>query len=235
MATDTKGNELPQADSSVAELQRVLAAYAASNNYVPADPGPATGIVDARTVVAVAAMIPRIPRLPSEIAVMAVAFNALLVTAAGRAKAFALITRFAGPITGAILAMQTLTQSPAPPLPASGGKAGMAAQLMAEPFNASLAQYPNALLPQGTIYYKDSWGQRFRVAVPDSQAGTTHKEIAPAQSPPASAREVSHGAFLQAIGKSWATAGNLAAAVGIAATGGLMFVLVRRRRRRAAA
>jgi hypothetical protein len=119
--------QTPQtADPAVAELQRVLTAYAQVTGFAPAFPGTVDGIVGVKTAMAVAAMIPRLPGMPSELVVFAPIISLALVTEDGRTQAFSLIKRNAGIISKAIIALEAYRlaqgQPPAPIPPQPGGR-----------------------------------------------------------------------------------------------------------------
>lgn len=231
MATDKDGNTTgtstsPKPDSSVKELQRVLAAYATANNYPAANPGPETGFVDIMTTMAVVAITQRIPKLPTEISVLFYTAGPLMLTADGRTAVFALIRRFASYISTAVLAIQVInTDAGGPAAPTPGVKPPHAA-IVSALISQAVSQLPGAT--QGAIYFHDTWKKVFRVAKP---AQDKYIEIEPAQSPPAAGREVDRSTFMKSIGRWWATTGNLAVFTGIFVVGGGLAAFAIRRRR----
>lgn len=116
-------------DPAVAELQRVLIVYAQATGFTPALPGPVDGIVGTQTALAVMAMVPRLPGLPSEIVAMAPLISLVLATDQGRAEVFGLVRRNAANISRAVIVLEAYRLAtgagggapPAPP-PAGGWK-----------------------------------------------------------------------------------------------------------------
>lgn len=226
-------------DSGVTELQRVLTAYAQVTGYTPANPGPIDGIVGLRTAMAVIAMLPRVPGIPSEVTSLAPVLSLMLATEDGKAQVFGLIRRNATSISRAVIATEAyrvatggnVQQPPPPPVP-GGGKASWAL------VSAAAAIAPNSVwappsaaggttAPDAAIWFWDGLHpfkperSMYRIAVPRgtlSGSYSNYVEIAPSMSKPNSGTEVSRGAFYSAIGQWWKTPLGMAA-VGVGAVG----------------
>jgi hypothetical protein len=201
---------------NVAELQRVLAAYANATGYTPANPGPADGIVGTRTIMAVVSVAPRIPGLPSDIRALIPLAGILLATSEGQAKAKDLITKNASSITKALLAVAALSI-------ASGGTPG-----------ASTPTSPGSVIPfpigptklpggggAGAIWYYDSKHGIYHVAIPRGLQGlgtAPYVEVASSMTPPAGT-QVDKSTFLTQTGQWYKTTWGIATLVGAGSVG----------------
>jgi len=171
--------QTPQtADPAVAELQRVLTAYAQVTGFAPAFPGTVDGIVGVKTTMAVAAMIPRLPGMPSELVVFAPIISLALVTEDGRTQAFSLIKRNAGIISKAIIALEAYRlaqgQPPAPVAPQPAGRPPSVKSMWAAGLIAPSTNPPTVgINPDGTVVVLVPWWQttRGKVAIGAGVAG----------------------------------------------------------------
>lgn len=106
---------------NVLTLQKSLKQFADARSYPTADPGTIDGIVGTKTLTAIIAIAPSLPKLPSFIK-DALKFGPLLLLSDSTANpAKKLIADNASTINGAIVALQvyqTVTGSPPPPPPA---------------------------------------------------------------------------------------------------------------------
>lgn len=239
----------PKADSSVAELQRTLKAYADLVHYPAADPGPVDGIVGTQTATAVLMVIPRIPKIPDEVRALAMLGPLALSNADLRAQMFKTITSYASYISAAIIAAQVgqaiVGDGSAAP-PTVGGKRPAAVSAASQLVNMTMTGWQTQAAPGGgtiptnpasAIFFWDFWTQRYRVAVPRGAglgAGgyVNYVEVAPAQSRPATGTEVSRNAFMHATGKWWGTtAGIVGLTLGVVAAGGAAYAGVQAIRR----
>lgn len=226
---------VPKSDSGVAELQRVLKTYVQITGYTPADPGTVDGIVGIKTVMAVVAMLPRVPGLPSEIRALAPVISLMLVTDDGRAQAFNLVKSNAGTISKAIIALEayrigTASGSPGATPTSTSIKAGTL-QMHAAAAAVAAGMLPPVTAtgggaiptsPELSIWFYDVWKRSYRVAVPrGTLAGfTNYVEVAPAVSQPNFGTQVSRGAFMSAIGQWWGSPLGMAAIAAALAGGG---------------
>ena len=227
----------PKADSSVAELQRTLKAYATLSGYAPADPGTVDGIVGMQTALAVLMVVPRIPKVPDEIKAIALLGPLALSNDDMRTQVFKTITNYAGYISAAIIAAQAYqavnnaggpTTTTTPPKPgtkpphaallAVGVPAVLTAvggyQVQSTPGGGAVPTNP-----ANAIFFWDFWTQSYRVAVPRGAglgAGgyQNYVEVSNAKSRPATGTEVNRNTFMSATGKWWGTTGGI---IGIAA------------------
>lgn len=232
--------ETPKPDSSVAELQRTLKAYAQLVHYAPADPGTVDGIVGVKTATAVLLVVPRIPKIPDEIKAVAMLGPLALANDDMRKEVFKLITNYASTISAAIIAAQVIQAttgggSATSSTTATGGKKPATNSIAALLPGITAAGWQTQAAPGGgivptnpanTIFFWDFWTQRYRVAVPRGAglgAGgyVNYVEVASAQSRPAMGTEVNRDAFMHATGKWWGTTvGIIGIALGaVAATG----------------
>lgn len=214
------------ANAKVAELQRVLATYARVTGFAAANPGPADGIVGTRTIMAVVAVAPNIPGLPSEIRALIPLATVILATTEGQAKAKDIITRNASNITKAMLAVAALQiangQSPTGPKP------------------GAIVPFPIGPTANGggqiTIWFYDPRRQVYRRAVPRGLQGlgaAAYIEIAPSPTPPNSGTQVDKNTFLTQTGQWYATTWGIATIVGAGSIGlgGIGYLLTRAFRR----
>ena len=199
----------PKPDSGVAELQRVLKAYAAATGYTAADPGPVDGLVGIKTATAVAMMIPRIPDLPQSVRAMGPVILMLLATDDGRASVYKMIRENASTIAGGIIAMEAYRAGTA----ASGG-----GSTPAQGTPAPRTRFSEALttvlvsaagspavpaMPTTTIWWYA--GNQYRVAVGAAEGAVHYVEVAPSLTRPNFGTQVSRTDFFKAIGHWWAT------------------------------
>ncbi len=250
---DAPGETTPtKADSSVAELQRTLKAYAQLSGYAPADPGPVDGIVGMQTALAVLMVVPRIPKVPDEIKAIAALGPLALSNDDMRTNVFKAITSYAGYISAAIIAAQAYQAvnnaggPTTPPTTTTGGKKpGQYASVQQQMVNAVTGWQTQATPdggaiptnPTSAIFFWDFWAQRYRVAVPRGAglgAGgyQNYVEVSSAKSRPAVGTEVNRNTFMSATGKWWGTTGGIIGiALGAAAATGSAVVGVRALRR----
>lgn len=243
----------PKADSSVAELQRTLKAYAQLSGYTPADPGPVDGIVGMKTALAVLMVVPRIPKVPDEIKAIAALGPLALSNDDMRDSVFKAITRYAGYISAAIIAAQAYQAvnnaggptTPPTPTGTGGKKPGQYANIQMQMVNA-VTGWQTQTTPSGgavptnptsAIFFWDFWTQSYRVAVPRGPglgAGgyQNYVEVSSAKSRPAMGTEVNRNTFMSATGKWWGTTGGIIGiAVGVVGAGAGAVVGVRALRR----
>lgn len=222
----------PQPDSSVAELQRTLKAYSQLVGYPAADPGEVTGIVNDKTALAVLMIIPRLPKLPDEVRMLAQLGPLALANDDLRSQVVKTITSYAGYISGAIIAAQAyqaVTGGGAPGgsnAPGSGVKTGVLiapdvtatspAAWAATTWQATTVPGGGAVPtnPGNAIFFWDFWTQSYRVAVPRGAglgAGgyVNYVEVSSAKSRPATGTEVNRNTFMSATGKWWGTTGGI--------------------------
>jgi hypothetical protein len=231
--------QTPKSDSGVAELQRVLAAYAQATGYTAANPGPIDGIVGTQTALAVIAMLPKIPNLPDAVRSMATVMPMMLATDDGKQAMFNLIRNNASGIAKAIVAMEVVrvttgSGTPGTPTTSTGGKAAWAVVSNAAAMPGGALWLP-VLTPGGSpaaalaIWYFDGFhlpfmkgANVFRVAVPRGSALAggyeNYVEIAPSASQPAYGTPVSRTTFFTATGQWWKTPFGMAA-IGVGAAG----------------
>lgn len=228
--------QTPTSDSGVAELQRVLKTYAQITGYTPADPGVVDGVIGIKTTMAVIAIVPRVPGLPSEVTAMVPVMALMLAAEDTRTQVFNLIKRNASLITKAIIALEayrvgtgTGTAPPATTPTSTSIKAGTLWQPGANPYAATTMTATAPMVytsggaipgdPTRAIWFRDAFTRRYRVAVPKQglHGFADYVEVAPSASPPASGTQVSRTAFMSAIGKWWGTLPGMIAlgAVGV--------------------
>lgn len=203
----------PKPDSGVAELQRVLKAYAAATGYTAADPGPVDGLVGIKTATAVALLIPRIPDLPQ--AVQALAPVAIMFIAAGGDKAasvYKMIRENASTIAAGIIAMEAYragtaassggtTPAQGTPAPRTRFNEALTAVLVSAAGSPAVPAMPTTAI----WWYA---GDQYRIAVPRSATlggYTGYVEVAPSLTRPNFGTQVSRTDFFKAIGHWWAT------------------------------
>lgn len=109
-----RGSGLGAASATVKTMQQALAAYATATGYPLANPGSADGIIGPQTRNAVLAVLPRLPKLPSEVRSLLQygAFASVVPEVA--ATIDRLIVQYASEITVAIKLLQ-VTQTPSTP------------------------------------------------------------------------------------------------------------------------
>lgn len=205
-------------NADVAELQRVLTSYAQVTGFTAANPGTVDGRVGTRTVMAVIAVAPNIPGLPSDIKAMIPIATILLATTEGQKKAVDLITKNAKYITKAMLAVAVMQvanrQTPTKP-----------GTIVISPTG------PTATMPANAIWFYDSRRGTYRVAVPRGLQGlgaSAYVEIAPSSTAPGGT-QVTKNTFLVQTGQWYATPLGIGALVGGGAIGlgGLGYLLTR--------
>jgi hypothetical protein len=144
-------------NAKVKKLQQALATYATVTGYAAANPGAADGFVGVRTINAVIAMIPLLPKMPSEIKALATIGPLIMIDNDARAKAAKFITDNADKITSGVIGLAAYqagtgklpTQTPTPTptqLPV-----GPTAQPGYQP------SYP-APMPSAAPWYASGWG-----------------------------------------------------------------------------
>lgn len=215
----------PRSDSSVAELQRVLTTYAQITGFTPANPGPVDGIVGIKTTLAVVAMLPRVPGLPSEVTAMAPVIALLLATTDGQKQAFGLIQRNASTISRAIIALEayrigTASGTPGTTPTTTSIKTGRPGGFITNAVFTAAPTPDGAGVPTNpsmAIWFYDSFQHKYRVAVPRVSLGSSYVdyvEVAPAASRPTFGTEVTRLTFMSAVGKWWASPIGIAAIAG---------------------
>lgn len=226
---DTTIPEKP--DSGVVELQKTLTNYATATGFTPANPGTTSGLVDDKTIMAVAAVMPRVPGIPSEVkGALALGPAAILLSSDLRDLAAKTIKGYAGYITKAIIALGVyqVANGGAPTQPPPTGTTSTThvksatvwaqhQQLLAESVKNLAPAAPPVVTPGGVlpgdpklaIWYYDSLKRIYRVAVPRpaglSGGYQNYIEAAPSASKPAFGTEVTRMTFAHAIGSWWAT------------------------------
>lgn len=245
-------DDLTKSDSSVAELQRVLTAYAKITGFTAADPGTADGIIGMKTVLAVVSILPRVPGLPREVTMMAPMIGLMLATEDGKTAAFKLIKSNAGLISKAIIAMEvyrtgsgsapspaptattpTVTSVKAGTIWAQGGRIDPSMLAPVRVPGGSIVNTPGGPIPGDpnlTIWFHDRIRKVWRIAVPKPglHGFNDYVEVAPAASAPAFGTEVNRMTFMSAVGKWYWTPGGMAAvAGGVLGLGALTFAGLR--------
>lgn len=234
-ATETKS------DSSVAELQRVLATYATITGFTPANPGKATGIVDMPTVMAVVAILPKVPKLPKEVIVLPAIVALYAATDDGKKQLFDLVKAYAGSVSKAIIALEVYQVGSGSVVPVTPVKASVKSGTIFNQAGAMIMQNlatgtvatAGGIIPGNpalAIWFYDNWSKSYRIAVPmGSLAGySNYVEVSTAVSKPAQGTEVNRSTFMSATGKWWLTTGGMAAvAGGVVGLGALTFATVR--------
>jgi hypothetical protein len=201
------------ANPQVKQLQQALTQYAKITGFAAANPGPADGFVGTQTLNAVIAMIPLLPKIPSEVKTLATLGPLLLINADAKAQAVKYVTQYAGMITNAIIGLATYqagtgklptTQPPGTP---------------ATPTQLTVSTVLPTKLPGGagqTIFFLDRGRGLYRVAVRVGFAGlgAAYTEVAPSATRPASGTEVTKSDFYKATGRWYATWWGISAIVG---------------------
>jgi hypothetical protein len=220
----------PKPDSGVAELQRVLKAYAAATGYTAADPGTVDGLVGIKTATAVAMMIPRIPDLPQTVRAMGPVMLMLLATDDGRTNVYKMIRENASTIAAGIIAMEAYragtaassggtTPAQGTPAPRTRFNEALTAVLVSAAGSPAVPAMPTT-----AIWW--AAGNQYRVAVPQGTAlggYSGYVEVAPSLTRPNFGTQVTRTDFLKAIGHWWATPAGIGGLVagGLVVVGGL--------------
>lgn len=193
------------ANAKVAELQRVLAAYAKATGNVAANPGAADGIVGTKTILAVAAVLPHLPHLPQEIRILVTLAPIAVAVDSAREQAKRLITNNASTISKAIIATAVYQ--------ASQGKPPTGQLPILTAGNATVSQQ---MAMGQAIWFYDAKRGVYRIAVPRGlgNLGAAYVEVAASTTAPTTGFQTTKTDFLTKTGQWYATPWGIGLLVG---------------------